>query len=186
MGEATFINCSSSDDKTYLYNKKYEGEILSSSSIYRSSGAQIEGTTTSWLVTTTATCSQDVPYYSPEIYGYVGATGSKTFDLYITNDTADFNNNEVWLELEYLGTSSSGKWSNTSDYMADRLATPAAQTDDVTSTWNGSGPSYTYKQKLSITATVNTVGMFRARVCVGVASIASTRKFYIDPLVTVS
>lgn len=185
-GEVIFINCGNSDDKTYLNIRKREGDIISSASIYRSSGAQIEGTATSWLVTTTATCSQDVPYYSPEIYGYVGATGSKTFDLYITNDTADFNNNEVWLEIDYLGTSSSGKWSSANDYMADRLATPAAQTDDVTSTWNGSGPSYTYKQKLSVTATVNTVGMFRARVCVGVASISSTRKFYIDPLVTVS
>jgi hypothetical protein len=184
--DATFINCGPSDDKTYLFNKKYEGEIISSSSIYRSSGAQIEGTATSWLVTTTTTCSQDATYYSPEIYGYIGSIGSKTFDLFITNDTADFNNNEVWLEIEYLGTSSSGKWSSANDYMADRLATPAAQTDDTTSTWNGSGPSYTYKQKLSVTATVNTVGMFRARVCVGVASIASTRKFYIDPLVTVS
>lgn len=181
-----FVNCGSADAPTYLYNRKTEGEIISSSTIYRSSGAQIEGASTSWLVTTTATCSQDEPYNSPEIYGYISSTGSKTFDLYITNDTADFNDNEVWLEIDYLGTASSGMWSNKSDYMADRLATPAAQTDDTSSTWNGSGPSYTYKQKLSVTATVNTVGMFRARVCVGVASIASTRKFYIDPLVTVS
>ena len=186
MGSQTFINCGSGDSPTYLYNKTYFGETLSSSSIYRSSGAQVEGTATSWLITTTAECSLDAPYYLPIIYGYIGSTGSKTFDLYITNDTADFDNDEVWLEIDYLGTASSGKWSSASDYMADRLATPAAQTDDVTSTWNGSGPSYTYKQKLSVTATVNTVGMFRARVCVGVASIASTRKFYIDPLVTVS
>lgn len=186
MGIQTFINCGNGDSPTYLYNKTYCGDALSSTSIYRSSGAQVEGTATSWLITTAAECSLDAPYYSPEIYGYIGSTGSKTFDLYITNDTADFDNDEVWLEIDYLGTSSSGKWSSASDYMADRLATPAAQTDDVTSTWNGSGPSYTYKQKLSITATVNTVGMFRARVCVGVASIASTRKFYIDPLVTVS
>jgi len=186
MGSQTFINCGNGDSPTYLYNKSYLGETLSSTSIYRSSGAQVEGTATSWLITTTSTCSLDAPYYLPDIYGYIGSTGSKTFSLYITNDTADFNDNEVWLEIDYLGTSSSGKWSSANDYMADRLATPAAQTDDTTSTWNGSGPSYTYKQKLSVTATVNTVGMFRARVCVGVASITSTRKFYIDPLVTVS
>ena len=186
MGRITFINCGSSNAPTYLYDSRLYGEIVSTTSIYRSSGATVEGVANSWLVTTTTSCSQDEPYYSPEIHGYISSTGSKTFDLYITNDTADFYDNEVWLEIDYLGTASSGQWSNKTDYMADRLATAAVQTDDTTSTWNGSGPSYTYKQKLSVTATVNTAGMFRARVCVGVASIASTRKFYIDPLVTVS
>ena len=181
-----FRNFGSGDQPASLIDKKPEGDIVSSSIIYRSSGAKIEGSATSWLVTTTTNCSQDEPYYSPEIYGYISSTGSKTFDLYITNDTADFYDNEVWLEIDYLGTASSGQWSYKTDYMADRLATAALQTDDTGSTWNGSGPSYTYKQKLSVTATVNTAGMFRARVCVGVASISSTRKFYIDPLVTVS
>ena len=181
-----FRNSGSGNQPTSLIDKKLEGDIVSSGSIYRSTGATIEGSATSWLITTTTNCSQDEPYYTPEISGYISSTGSKTFDLYITNDTADFYDNEVWLEIDYLGTASSGQWSNKSDYMADRLATAAVQTDDTTSTWNGSGPSYTYKQKLSVTATVNTAGMFRARVCVGVASISSTRKFYIDPLVTVS
>lgn len=182
----TLKNVGSGNQPTMLINKKFGGDVVSSNIIYRSSGAAVEGLATSWLVTTTANCSQDAPFYSPEIYGYISSTGSKTFDLYITNDDADFYDNEVWLEIDYLGTASSGQWSDKSDYMADRLATAAVQTDDTGSTWNGSGPSYTYKQKLSVTATVNTAGMFRARVCVGVASIASTRKFYIDPLVTVS
>jgi len=182
----TFINVGDASQPASLYLATYYGDITSSTSIYRSSGATVEGVANSWLVTTTASCSQDDRLYSPWIYGYISSTGSKTFDVYITNDTADFNDNEVWLEIDYLGTASSGRWSNKTDYMADRLATAAVQTDDTTSTWNGSGPSYTYKQKLSVTATVNTAGMFRARVCVGVASITSTRKFYIDPLVTVS
>ena len=181
-----FMNVGNGNAPASLIHHQYSGSAISTTDIYRSSGATVEGTSNSWLVTTTANCSQDRAYYSPWIYGYISSTGSKTFDVYITNDTADFNDNEVWLEVDYLGTASSGQWSNKTDYMADRLATAAVQTDDTTSTWNGSGPSYTYKQKLSVTATVNTAGMFRARVCVGVASITSTRKFYIDPLVTVS
>jgi hypothetical protein len=182
----SFVNVGSTNQPSSLVFKAYEGDIASSSSIYRSGGGAVEGVACSWLVTTTANCSQDAPLYSPDIYGHINSTGSKTFDVYITNDSADFYDNEVWLEIDYLGTASSGLWSNKTDYMADRLATAALQTDDTGSTWNGSGPSYTYKQKLSVTATVNTTGMFRARVCVGVTSIASTRKFYIDPLVTVS
>ena len=182
-----FTNVGSGNQPESLYFTNSRGTVASSASIYRSTGATVEGIATSWLVTTATTfCSQDEPLYSPWIYGYISSTGSKTFDLYITNDTADFYDNEVWLEIDYLGTASSGQWSNKKDYRADRLATAALQADDTGSTWNGSGPSYTYKQKLSVTATVNTAGMFRARVCVGVASIASTRNFYIDPLVTVS
>jgi hypothetical protein len=120
------------------------------------------------------------------IYGYIGSTGSKTFDLYITNDTADFTDAEVWLEVEYLGTADGAKWDRATDQRATITTTAAAQADDTTSTWNGTGPSFTYKQKLSVTATVAEEGQFRARVCVGVASIASSRYFYIDPKVTVS
>jgi hypothetical protein len=72
------------------------------------------------------------------------------------------------------------------DQRATITTTAAAQDDDTTSTWVGTGPSFTYKQKLSVTATVAEEGQYRARVCVGVASIASSRYFYIDPKVTVS
>ena len=52
-------------------------------------------------------------------------------------------------------------------------------------TWQ-MAPAYNYMQKLSVTATVNETGQYRARVAVAVANIASTRYFYIDPKVTVT
>lgn len=185
-----FINCAFGDAPTSLYHMNYFGTLISSSSVYRVSGATIDGYATSWLITTGTytgtTTSQDTPYFTPEIYGYISSTGSKTFDLYITNDTADFNDSEVWLEVDYKATSGSGEWTTITDKVASRTATAAAQTDDTTSNWYGSGISFTYKQKLSVTATVNQTGMFRARVAIGVQDIQSTRKFYIDPIVIVS
>lgn len=182
----TLVNCGSADQPVALYHKTLLGEIVASSAIYRSSGAEIESTATAWLITTIAQTSVDSPYKTPWIYGTISATGSKTFDLYVTNDTADLNDDEIWLEVEYKADASSGKWTLITDKPTNRTTTPVAQTDDVTSTWNGTGPSFTYKQKLSVTATVNTTGQFRARVCVGKASVASSSYLYVDPLVTVS
>jgi hypothetical protein len=181
-----FYNVGPADAPTYLYVQKAQGTIASSDSIYRTGGATVEGDATGWLITTTAICAEAFPLTTPWIYGLVSSTGSKTFDVYITNDTADFDDSQVWLEVEYLGTADEAQWTLAKDQRATITTTAAAQTDDVTSTWNGAGPAFTYMQKLSVTATVNETGQYRARVCVGVASIAGSRYFYIDPKVTVT
>ena len=179
-------NVGSADDPAGMWYHDYFGDAKSSTSIYRSGGATIEGIANSWLVTTTAVCNEYAPFHSPWIYGLVSSTGSKTFDTYITNDTADFTNAQIWLEVEYLATSDSPLWTLASDQRATITTTAADQDDDTTSTWVGAGPAYTYKQRLRVTATVGETGQFRARVVTGVASIASSRYFHIDPLVTVT
>ena len=175
------VNTGPSDDPTALQYKSYFGSIVSSTSIYRSGGATIEGIANSWLVTTTANCNEYAPFHSPWLYSKATSTGSKTVSLYITNDTGDFTDAECWIEVEYLATSGSPLWTLASDQRATITTTAVAQTDDTTSTWVGSGPAYTYKQKLSVAVTIGEVGQIRARVVTGVASIASSRNFYIDP-----
>jgi len=181
----TFINCGPADAPTYLYYATYVGTIVSTTSIYRTGGATVESDACSWLVTTTANNTEGVSFTSPWIYGEISSAGSKTFTVYITNDTADFTDAQVWLEVEYLGTADEANTTLASDHRVI-TTTAANQTDDTTSTWNGTGPSFTYKQSLAVTATIGETGQYRARVCVGVASIASSRYFYIDPKVTVS
>jgi hypothetical protein len=178
-------NCGPADAPTYLFQQNSRGTLASSASIYRTSGATVEGDATGWLITTTAACAEGSPFQSQWIYGEVDSTGSKTFTVYITNDTADFTDAQVWLELEYLGTADEANTTLASDHRVI-TTTAANQTDDTTSTWNGTGPSFTYKQSLAVTATVGETGQYRARVCVGLASIASSRYFYIDPKVTVA
>jgi hypothetical protein len=170
----------------------YQGDIEADTSITRTGGASIEGTAVSWGgptagIETNASCGVDHPLRTPWIYGVIEATGTYALDVFIVNDTADFDDDEVWLEVEYLDDVTSGQWTRADDAITTRLTTPAAQTDDTGSTWSGTGPSYTFKQKLSVPGlTVGTVGLFRARVCVGLASIASSRNFYIDPKVVVT
>jgi hypothetical protein len=182
----TFANCGPADGPTYLVVSTGTGSIASSTNVYRTGGATIEGEACSWLITTTSICREGSYFYTPWIYGTVASTGSKTFTLYITNDTADFTDGEVWLEVEYLSTSDEAIWALATDQRATITATAAAQTDDTTSSWNGTGPGFTYKQSLVVTATVNETGQFRARVAVGVASIAGSRYFYVDPKITVT
>jgi len=184
-GEIWVTNCGPADDPSYLAVHTFFGDIVSTTSIYRSSGATVEEANTAWLVTTTANCVENAAFRSPWMYGTVSSTGSKTFDCYIVNDTADFTDAEVWLEVEYLGTTDEANTALASNHRTVPAAA-AAQTDDTSSTWNGTGPSFTYKQKLSVSATVNETGIYRARVLVGVTSIASSRYFYIDPKITVS
>jgi hypothetical protein len=179
-------NVGPADAPTYLYVEKYTGAVVSSDSIYRTGGATVEGDATAWLITTTATCDESVPLTTPWIYGLVSSTGSKTWDIFITNDTADFDDSQVWLEVEYFATADEAQWTHATDQRATITTTAAAQADDVTSAWNGAGPSFTYKQKLSVTATVNETGQYRARVVAGLASIAGSRYFYIDPKAVVS
>ena len=174
-------NVGPTDSPSSLFFRTYAGNIDSSTSIYRSGGATIEGIANSWLVTTTANCNEYAPFHSQWLYSKASSTGSKTVSLYITNDTADFTDAECWIEVEYLATSGSPLWTLASDQRATITTTAVAQTDDTTSTWVGSGPAYTYKQKLSVTVTIGEVGQIRARVVTGVASIASSRNFYIDP-----
>lgn len=185
-GRVTAVNVGPANDPTALFAADYYGTVLSSSTIYRTGGAEAEGTNVSWLVTTESTCHELGTFRTPWIYGAIASTGSKTFDLFVVNDTADFDDDEVWVEIEFLGTATEAVFSRADDHRASITATPATQTDDTSSTWNGTGPSFTYKQKLSVTATVNVAGLYRARVHVGVASIASSRNFYIDPAVTVT
>lgn len=188
-GQVVVSNFGVADAPAFFYQKTSSGRIISSSSTYRTGGASFEGVNGSWLVIIGGAYAErfeSFPARLPYIYGYLSSAGSKTFDLYITNDTADFTDAEVWLQVEYLGTANSPKWELATDQRATITTTAAAQTDDTTSTWVGTGPAFTYKQKLSVTATVAEEGQFRARVCVGVASISAARNFFIDPKVTVS
>jgi hypothetical protein len=184
-GLFTFVNCGPENAPTYLYAASDLGALASTTAIYRTGGAEIEDTAVSYLVTTTALCTEGSPFVTPWIYDVVSTTGSKTFDLYVVNDTADLTDADIWLEVEFLGTTGEAISDLTSNHRTI-TTTAAAHTDDTTSTWNGTGPSFTYKQKLSVTATVNVAGQFRARVCVGKTSVISSAYLYLDPVITVT
>lgn len=184
-GKVRVINCATAtgDDPRILYTRDAFGAITYSTSIYRTGGAEIEDAgVVSWGVVTTAYATEAFPFKSEWMYGVVSATGSKTFTVYVANNTEDLHEDDIWLELEYLGTSNSAAATFDHDGRTGGFgaASTTVQTDDTGSTWNGT--TLTYMQSLAKTVTVNETGQYRARVCVGKPSLTA----YLDPLVTVS
>jgi hypothetical protein len=184
------VNCGNTYDVSKVERHTDAGSLYSTPSVSRTGGASIGGQATAWLIKTNSRCSRYAPFYSPWIYGTT-TTGTKTFDVFITNDTGDFDNAGAWIEVEYMATSTNPIVSTATDKVAigDTPTTSpgSVSRDDTTSSWAGGASGFdTYKQRLRTTATIGQAGMYRARVGIGVASIATTRDFYIDPEVTVT
>ncbi len=194
LTELTYHNSGSTsegDRPWYIYSWNREGFTEAVSDVKRGTGVIIDGTAIAWKFRSTpasaSNCSESNFAYTPWIYDYCATTGSKNFRIYFAQDggSADFNNNEVWMELEYLNTSGQPLWAYATDWRGSNTAagnitsTPAAQTDDTVSTWTGI--TATYKQYCDITRTVNQPGRFRARLCLGVYN----KTIYVDPRVIV-
>ena len=107
---------------------------------------------------------------------------SKTVTVEILHDSAtNLTDGEIWLEVEYLGTSGFPLSSFVSDAKSDVLATAADQTTS-SETWTTTGMTNPNKQKLSVTFTPQEAGYFQAKVYLAKAS----KTVYICPKLTVS
>lgn len=104
---------------------------------------------------------------------------SKTATIEVVSSTT-LNNDELSINLEYCGTSSSPVASFVNNFIATPLTTPAAVTSSSAS-WN-SLPGSPVTQKLTCTFTPQTAGRVRARVRLGKASTT----VYVNPQITIS
>jgi len=195
LGEISFTNVGPSNNPSKFSQWFLNGGLDSTNAIFRNGGASISGYPTAWLFRTNTVCNEYKPYLSPWIYGSV-LPGTKTFSIYITNNTNNFNDNEVWLELQCQNSIEPNgirltDWRNTDGLNNDGTfsITPVAQTIDSSSVWIGLNDASqglaTYRQKLSVTANIGINSLFRVRVCIGIPNIASSRYFYMDPEVEI-
>lgn len=150
--------------------------------IVKSGGASDGTTAFARKIVTTANAVFHTPYESQWIAAWNETTGSSiTATIEVVNDGVTFDNDEVWIEVEYLGTSGFPLGVYTNDRAASLLATPAAQTSSSV-TWTTTGLASPVKQALAVSFTPQEKGLVRARVCVGRASTT----LYYDPFVTLS
>ena len=174
---ATIQGCGNTNAPAQMAFVHSAGQAISSTIVTRTGGATFEGTAAAWNITTTSLNDPEIPFSTPWIYANVSATGSKTFDFFVshnTTPTADFADTEVYMQLQYKAETTSGEWT---------LAEDSTLSDDTTSTWTDSP---TYMQRCRITKTVNTTGQCRARLVCTVASIVAADDFYLDPLLVVT
>lgn len=176
-------NCAASDVNHRRYRESYEGYVFANSSITRTGGASDGTTAYSWEMGPTNP-NFHVPLYTPEFVKWNAATGaSMTATVEIIYDSAtNLQDDEVWLEAEYQGTSGIPKSSFVSDRIATVLTTPADQASS-TATWGGTGGmANPNKQKLVVTFTPQEIGFVRCRVALATAAVV----VFVDPYITLA
>lgn len=161
----------------------YSGSAAENTTVYLT-GSTTDGVNLSDKFTSTANIAFPGAFRGRWYYTYNSATGSsKTATIQCARDgsATQYKDNEVWIEVEYFGSSATPLGSFANDRMADVLATPASQTAG-SGTWTGLGGT-NCKMDLAATFTPQLAGYVRARVCVAVPSISD---LYVDPVVTIT
>jgi hypothetical protein len=194
MGERfEMYNCDSADTNYRLWVEDYAGSIKQETTIIRTGGASDGTTGLSWKMATSANAEYPtIKLESPEIHRWNSTLSAITVNVEIVHDTnvaggqgagtgSRFQDDEIWLEVMYLGTSGVplGTWVR--DCKADVLATASDQTDS-SETWTTTGLTTPQKQALSVTFTPAEVGYIVARVVVAKAS----KTIYVCPKLTVA
>lgn len=149
----------------------YPASQILSTATYRTGGATDGLNAHSYNITTLAAGVSFInPFRSKPVYRWLATTGtSKTVTIHILHDSiTPLKNDEVWAEVEYLGTSGNPMGVFASDSKSGYLATGVNQATSTEAwTHSMSNPNY---QKLDVTFTNTLAGYYCVKVCVAVAS----------------
>lgn len=182
-GRDTSVMVINSDSTNTNYqNQKYAygGTLTPETTIVRTGGATNGTTASSWKIVTTANSNWVFPFECFPISIWNSTTGSNvTLTVYgIWGGASVPNNDDIWMEVDYLGSSSVPQSTLVTTTKATPISSNAACSSDSSSTWGGS----TTKFKMSVTVTPQMAGDMYVRVKCAKASTT----FYIDPLPVLS
>ena len=187
-GIGTRILFSGADDTTGndLYRLDYFtywGNVFHDDAIFVTTGGASDGTTPiSWkMVTNISAAEFSEPLVSPPIAIWIDSTGAKTLTIQCLWDSVtDIEDDEIWLEVEYLSASADTESDFINDGLADILASPAPQTTNSTA-WT-ENLTNDNEFAINVTPTINRVGLALCRVHLAKPSTT----VYVDPKVTVT
>lgn len=173
------INCDSGATNYRNERTRYAGALTTETTIVRSGGATDGTTPVSHKIVTTANATRSFPFESLPCAIWNDTVGSSvTVTIYgIWGGGAVPNNDDIWIEAEYLGSSGSPLSSFVNSGKVDGLASNAALSSDA-STWGGSTTAF----KTSVTFTPQQKGLIY--ITVKAAKASST--FYVDPKIELS
>jgi hypothetical protein len=181
---ASMYNCDSGATNYKLWIETYAGSIKSETTIVKTGGATDGTTSLSWKLVTTANANEYVaPLITDDMAVWIDTTGaSKTITVDILHDSVTaLTDAEVWLEIDYLGSSATPLGTPSSDKRATVLTTETAQATS-TANWQTTGLTNPNKQKLEVTFTPQMKGFVYARVCLAKPSYT----VYVDPQALIS
>lgn len=181
-------NCDSTDTNYRLWIKDYCGSVKSETAVYRDGGATDGTTPISFSMSASANADFELnSLESQEIVVWNESLSAMTATVEILHDgAAAFKNDDVWMDVAYLGTSGSPLGAVVTTAKASPLATGAAITSSA-ETWtgaSGTGPngSATWHalKLVSPSFTPAQKGWVTVRVHVG----SPGKTVYVDPVVT--
>jgi len=177
-------NCDSTDTNYRSGRFTHVGSVVTETTIVRTGGASDGTTSYSWKMTTTSDAEYPMlPLDSKTIAIWNDTTGSsKTITVEILHDSVtNLKDDEIWIEVQYLGTSGYPLSTFITDCKANILATTADQTSS-SEVWTTTGMSNPNKQKVSVTFTPQEKGYFQSKVYLAKASTT----VYVDPKLMVT
>lgn len=188
-GRFSMYNCDNADTNYRLMILDPYGLITDETTIVRTGGATDGTTPIAWKMAANSSANDANGFlYSDEIVVWNETVGSSvTATVEILHDSAtNLKENEVWLEITYLGATDRPLASRVTDDVRGAnsqnvLATPADQADS-SETWTTTGLTNPNTQKVSASFTPQCIGPVHVRVAVAKAS----KTVYVDPTVTLS
>ena len=128
--EVDFIRSGSAGVNYTVRRHRHTGTLTEETTIVRTGGAIRWHHADRWKVVTTANCTYSLPFECPPIAIWNDTTGSaKTATIEgIWGGGAVPNDDDIWVDVEYLGDAASPQGSFVNDGKANLLATAATQT----------------------------------------------------------
>lgn len=170
-------NCDSGSKNYRFYESGYLASVQQETTIVDTTNPASNGAQTiSWNISTSSSVAFGQPYVSPEIAQWCNlVTGSHTATIQIDSNVA-LTNAQVWMELEYLGSSATPVGS----VITSRVAPLASATVYPTSSdiWGGSQTSQQYMQ---VSFSPALAGYIKVRIYVAIPSAT----IYVNPLILV-
>jgi hypothetical protein len=175
--EVTVIRCDSGTG--YYRNEKSNssGKMTTSAAVYTTGGASDGGTPISWQVGTTANNKFETAFTSLPISIWndtIGSAITVTIEAGIAAAATSTPNSDIWIEVEYLGTSGSTLASKATSGLLTAVHT-GSNYSTGSATWNGGVVNS--KFKMAATFTPQVAGPMTIYVKAGTASAT----YYVDP-----
>lgn len=195
-GRMEMYNTDSGSTNYKIWIEDNYGTLRDETTVVRSGGASDGTTALSWKISGGGrNAFPEQVMRTPEIAVYNSTVGSsKTVTVEYLHDTNTatgqgagtgnaFQDNQLWLEVEYPAASGTPLGAKASGRTATFLTTPADNGTGVgTSGWVTTGLTTPKSGKLSVTFTPQKIGFLLARVCLA----AQNKVVYIDPKVTIT
>ncbi len=176
-GAITARNVSGSDEISVFEFHNGMGDLVETTSVYATSGAEFAGAGIGWQITTSADCSEANPFVIPALFKWNETTTAQTATVEIANNSATaLTDRDIWLNLSYPDSASFPSYSNDSDRNANPFTGTAADQTTSANGWTGLGGANT-QQKLTVSFTAAEKGLLEGRVYVGKAS----QTLFLDP-----